>query len=373
MNENHIVYICFYLFFVLLAFLDVGRVRLTIGERKFFLGISVILLVFFAGCRWFDVEVGGEIFDYATYKYVFDNSLTIGTFWNDFQSSDSYIHSMDPGYVFFSSLFANILPNANIYFLFFSFLTIHFLVDGFKRNRIDGCIFLILFIYVTRLYIQYNFIMMRQALAIAIVWWAIPYILKEQSWKFCIWCGIAVLFHFSALVALIIPIFNRIIVSKSLSVIIVIISFCIALSGFNFLKLLLDVVGLRYVNYLVDIENGGNILNYVECLPFICVALFCKKKFAKGSEGNLYFNMLFFYVFILGFALISSVAMRVTSYFIYPFFFFVNWMNVHERKIVRTWGLNYMWVLYFMIYGIRLLGNFTTTSEYPYKMFFFNL
>lgn len=372
MNENHIVYICFYLFFLLVAFLDVGRVRLTIGERKFFLGISVILLVFFAGCRWFNVKIGGETFDYAAYEYVFDNPLSIKSFWDDFQSADSYIHSMDPGYVFFSSLFSNILPDANIYFLFFSFLTVYFLVDGFKRNRIDKYIFLILFVYVTRLYIQYNFIMMRQALAIAIVWWAIPYILKRQSWKFCIWCGIAVFFHFSALVAFVFPMFNRIVISKSLSVVLMLVSLGIALSGFNFLLLGLNLLGLRYTNYLIDIGGGGNILNYVECLPFVCIALFYKKEFAKGSEGNMYFNMLVFYVFILGFALISSVAMRITSYFIYPFFFFIYWMNASKIKVVKGWWLNYMWILYFMVYGVRVLGNFITTSVYPYRMFFFN-
>lgn len=372
MNENHIVYICFYLFFLLLAFVDVGRIRLTVKEWKFFLGISILALSLFAGCRWFDVQIGGTIFDYASYEYVFDNPLSLKTFRSEFQGSDTYIHTMDPGYVFFSSLFANIWSDANVYFLFFSCLTVYFLVNGFRRNRIDGCIFLILFIYVTRLYVQYNFIMMRQALALALVWWAIPYILRKQSWKFYLWCGIAALFHFSALVACIMPLFNRIIVSNSVAILLMIVSLVIALSGFNFLEVILNLLDLKYISYLTDIERGGNILNYVECLPFVCIALFYKKEFVKGTEGNMYFNMLIFYVFILGFALIASVAMRITSYFIYPFFFFVNWMNVYKKKTVKGWALNYMWVLYFMVYGIRLLGNYSTTSLYPYKMFFFN-
>ena len=82
--------------------------------------------------------------------------------------------------------------------------------------------------------------------------------------------------------------------------------------------------------------------------------------------------MLIFYIFCLGFTIVASVAMRITSYFIYPFFFFINWANVYKRNVVYKCGLNYIWILYFLVYGLRLLGNFKTTSDYPYKMFFFN-
>ena len=129
---------------------------------------------------------------------------------------------------------------------------------------------------------------------------------------------------------------------------------------------------IRYLNYLQDSENRGNLLNYAECLPFILVTFLYKKKFAKDSRENFFFNMLIFYIFCLGFTIVASVAMRITSYFIYPFFFFINWANVYKRNVVYKCGLNYIWILYFLVYGLRLLGNFKTTSDYPYKMFFFN-
>ena len=107
MNENYIVYICFYLFFLLFALIDASTVKLNIRERKFFLTVLVGVLGMFAGCRWFDVSVGGEIFDYAAYKYVYENPLNIGSFWEGFQNSDNYIRSMDPGcfIVFFIFIF----------------------------------------------------------------------------------------------------------------------------------------------------------------------------------------------------------------------------------------------------------------------------
>lgn len=83
---------------------------------KIFLTVLVGVLGMFAGCRWFDVSVGGEIFDYAAYKYVYENPLNIGSFWEGFQNSDNYIRSMDPGYVLLSSLFSYLFSNANIYF-----------------------------------------------------------------------------------------------------------------------------------------------------------------------------------------------------------------------------------------------------------------
>ena len=96
MNENYIVYICFYLFFLLFALIDASTVKLNIRERKFFLTVLVGVLGMFAGCRWFDVSVGGEIFDYAAYKYVYENPLNIGSFWEGFQTiiSDQWILDM---------------------------------------------------------------------------------------------------------------------------------------------------------------------------------------------------------------------------------------------------------------------------------------
>ncbi|MFR3852835.1 EpsG family protein [Odoribacter splanchnicus] len=372
MNENYIVYICFYLFFLLFALIDASTVKLNIRERKFFLTVLVGVLGMFAGCRWFDVSVGGEIFDYAAYKYVYENPLNIGSFWEGFQNSDNYIRSMDPGYVLLSSLFSYLFSNANIYFLLISFLTVHLLVKGFQRNRIDQYIFLLIYIYVTRLYIQYNFIMMRQALAIVIVWWAMPFIFQHRKWKFWGYCLLASLFHFSALIAMIMPLFYKVRISRWIGLCVIIFSFCIAVSGFNFFDLFFSQTEIRYLNYLQDSENRGNLLNYAECLPFILVTFLYKKKFAKDSRENFFFNMLIFYIFCLGFTIVASVAMRITSYFIYPFFFFINWANVYKRNVVYKCGLNYIWILYFLVYGLRLLGNFKTTSDYPYKMFFFN-
>ena len=226
MNENYIVYICFYLFFLLFALIDASTVKLNIRERKFFLTVLVGVLGMFAGCRWFDVSVGGEIFDYAAYKYVYENPLNIGSFWEGFQNSDNYIRSMDPGYVLLSSLFSYLFSNANIYFLLISFLTVHLLVKGFQRNRIDQYIFLLIYIYVTRLYIQYNFIMMRQALAIVIVWWAMPFIFQHRKWKFWGYCLLASLFHFSALIAMIMPLFYKVRISRWIGLCVIIFSFC---------------------------------------------------------------------------------------------------------------------------------------------------
>ena len=52
MNENYIVYICFYLFFLLFALIDASTVKLNIRERKFFLTVLVGVLGMFAGCRY---------------------------------------------------------------------------------------------------------------------------------------------------------------------------------------------------------------------------------------------------------------------------------------------------------------------------------
>ena len=174
-------------------------------------------------------------------------------------------------------------------------------------------------------------------------------------------------------------ILNRIKIPLKYCVIIICISLCAALVLPNLISNFLVQLGgvaplifAKYVSYIQDESSGGNLLNYIECLPFIIIAFKYKKEITADKNGNLFFNMFIFYMFIIGFALISSVAMRITSYFIYPFFFFVSWINQYKRTTSLTKIMNYVWLCYFMIYGIRLLGNYSTTSDYPYKIFFFN-
>lgn len=380
MNENHLIYIGLYFFCSLFALIDIWPVKVEYRQKVILLACVATILCVFAGFRWFDVSIGGEIFDYAAYEHAYTHPLDLTNFGDSYQNADNYIRGMDPGYLFISSIFANyICSNANVFFLIVSTLTIFFLIKGFQNNHINKYIFLLLYIYVTRLYIQYNYIMMRQALAMSIVWWAFSYINKNQSKKFILSCIIATAIHLSAGISLIALILNKIKIPLKYCVIIICISLCAALVLPNLISNFLVQLGgvaplifAKYVSYIQDESSGGNLLNYIECLPFIIIAFKYKKEITADKNGNLFFNMFIFYMFIIGFALISSVAMRITSYFIYPFFFFVSWINQYKRTTSLTIIMNYVWLCYFMIYGIRLLGNYSTTSDYPYKIFFFN-
>ena len=378
MNENHVIYICLYCFFSICALLDIWPIKIQYRQKIILLTCSAGILCLFAGCRWFDVSVGNEIFDYAAYEYAFTHPLDLKDFSYSYQNADNYIRGMDPGYLFISSIFARYLcANANVFFLLVSILTVYFLVKGFQNNQLNRYIFLLLYIYVTRLYIQYNFIMMRQALAMSIVWWAFAYISKNQNRKFILSCLIAAAIHMSAVIALLALFLNKVKFSLKCCIVLIGISICAAIALPNLLEVVLTHMGAiaplimaKYLSYIQEASSGGNILNYVECLPFLVIAFKYKNEITADQKGNLFFNMFIFYMFIIGFALVSSVAMRITSYFIYPFFFLTSWLNQHKRTTLLTKGLNYVWLCYFMIYGIRLFGNYHTTSDYAYKIFF---
>lgn len=74
--------------------------------KSLFLLFSLCLLVIFAGGRWSSLEVGYDvgIFDYGTYKNIYNAPLNIVSFFSDYKDSSWEIRGQEIGYVFYSSL-----------------------------------------------------------------------------------------------------------------------------------------------------------------------------------------------------------------------------------------------------------------------------
>ena len=94
--------------------------------------------------------------------------------------------------------------NFNLYLLFTNFLLVVLFYKSMKQNEIRTGLFFILFFFAARLYLQYNFILLRQAIAMTIIWmWAFPFLLRKEKIKFllCLIC-LAAAFHYTALICI---------------------------------------------------------------------------------------------------------------------------------------------------------------------------
>lgn len=379
-------YILLFFVFFLMAQFDIWSIKLNKNSQQGMYFFSLALMVFFAGCRWFNVPLNPEpgvwqIFDYTSYEYTYDNALPLSNFISNYVNAEPFIKSMDIGYVFVSSFFSlYIFSDANCFFLMVSFVTITILAFGFKRNHIKNSLFVILFIFLTRLYFQYNFIMIRQAISMVVVWWAMPYITQQKFWKFFFFCILGGLFHFTALLFVISYFFPKINFSNKFLMCIIPIFLILSVSGLADKIFLMAIEqGLMYVGlgekgaaYIGNgiYKNGINPLNFLEMMPFLYFALKHRIDMCQTPEGKLFFNMTVFYVLFMIITMNFLFLVRFSSYYIYAFFYVINVayskVKIYENRVIY----GYAFMLYFFLYGVRFINaNFYSTG---YNLFFLN-
>lgn len=379
-------YIALFFVFFLMANTDIWDVRLNRCSWRGLYIFALTLLVLFAGCRWFDVPLvtasgTWQVFDYTSYEYVYDNPLSLSSFVANYWNAESAIKSMDIGYVFVSSFFSQyIFTDANLFFLTVSLITVILFASSLKRNHIQNGMFLILFIFLTRLYFQYNFIMMRQAISMVIVWWALPFVVQKKFLKFLFFCVLGGLFHFTAFLFVIAYFLPKINLSNRSILYTILIFLILAISGVTdriFLFIIERVVvyvGLSekaaaYIGSEVY-RSGINPLNFLEMAPFLYFALKYRNVMCETPGGKLFFNMTVFYVLFMILTMNFLFLARFSSYYMYAFFFVVSTMferiKIYGNRVIY----GYAFVIYFFIYGIRFIhANFYSTG---YHLFFLN-
>ncbi|MEG0467816.1 MAG: EpsG family protein [Mucinivorans sp.] len=379
-------YIALFFVFFLMSNFDIWNIKLNQRSKRWMYFCALALMVLFAGCRWFNVPLNPEpgvwiIFDYTAYETVYDNPLSITNFFSDWLDSGNIAKSMDPGYVFISSFFSNyIFTNANLFFLTLSLFTVVVFAKGLNRNHINYGIFIILFIFLTRLYFQYNFIMMRQAVAMSIVWWAIPFIHKKQFWKFTLFCILGGLFHFTAFLFVIVYFLPRFQFSNKFLLICLPILFAFSLLGitdFVILKILstgLGSIGLDdKINAYIGNElysRGINPLNFVEIVPFLYFAIKYRVSMCATQEGKFFFNLFILYIVFMIITMNMMALTRISSYYLYSIFFIVSFAFKEIRLLGNRVIYGYAFIIYFFIYGVRFINaNF---PAYGYHLFFLN-
>jgi hypothetical protein len=375
-------------FFILIGFcffftnVEILSIHISTYKKHVVLILVCSILIIFAGGRWYQVTYGSVVFDYSEYEYLYKNPLSIGNFMYEYKNHpDVHYRKMDIGYLFISSFFSNYITSIpNWFFMIISLVSIFLFVKGIKRNNMGNIVILILFVFLNRLYFQYNFIIMRQALAMAIVWFAIPLIVERKLIKFVLVCFIASLIHFTALFFIITYWLPRFKFSNKFLIFTIPIIFVLGITHITdnvvFMgveKIITTVVGADsglITAYLLNDElKGINLFNFIEILPFFVLAIHFRREMCATVNGKLFFNMLVFYTLFLILTMNFLVLTRLSSYFIYSYFFVLSFAYRH----INSWRikvlLGYFLCFYFTVYAIRFLSsNFLI---YGYNFFLF--
>ena len=382
MISNIIPFLLFVLCFWMLAQVDALPLKISPPHKRVLLLFALCILMVFAGGLWSHYEVGYDlpVFDYGTYKNIYLSPLYIPDFFQEYASAGYEIKSMEPGYLLYSSLCTLLFgSHYNLYLLFTNCILIILLYKSLRNNNIKYAYFFLLFFFASRLYLQYNFILLRQAIALSIVWaWGFPYLVKGNRGKFFLVVFSASLFHFTALLSLLALFFNR-----NFNVGYFIVGFAIlmvlSITGVMdslFLSLMqhgLSVVGIsdglgeKLGKYVADDDfRKLNVLTFIEAIPFGYIAIRYRKELCSTHWGRFYHNM--FYVFMLLLALTMNFGFltRACQYFIFSYFFLLAFYFQTAKPTTEKRYFLILLSCYFLIYSVRYIFIWFYEDKYSF-------
>lgn len=319
----------------------------------------VFSLVFFTGLR------GNIEPDYENYLDIFNNSklgINLG---------------VEPGFYYLNSFISNWGLDFQWVIFLMALFTVIIKINFFIKNS-KNYLFSFL-IYYCSMFFLYDFIAIRQALAMAIFMISVPYIVERKFLPYLICIIFASTFHLSALVLLPIYFFIHLSFNKFIFYIILLLSTLTSVFKYDIhlTSLLLDYISLPgFANNKIEIyaiEDIYAALSFRQLiLGFLFVYLFSKKM----DKSILVFINLYIFGIMIATLLneIPQLSYRLKAYFFWTEAILVVYF---VDKLLK----NYVWikiVAYLILgalYSLSLYSYFLVLSQrhesyiYPYKLF----
>lgn len=335
-----LVYIILALVVMIPALNETGR-RTQSEEKLLYFSLFVLLLV--TGLRYKHGDYGG-------YELAYEEDFDIGQDWGYYQIQllFHYFNLPFSVFVFAISLFGVIALNR-----------------AFQISLwpLFGMVFVL-----GKIFTFYAMSGIRQYIAMVICWWAAGELLRtNRKQVFVLMVVIAYLFHGSALVFLPMLLFvNR---EFKLNVILYMLLAAVFMglfweSVFQYVIDLNDTVDQRFGNYLRDPdEEGMNMLNYVENLLFLLLAILVRKQAVKKIpyyDFFLYMFVIYCAIFLVGHNV--RVVKRVRDYFAISYAFivpaFIYLVEKKSQTLVKV-----VFILYFILLMFRSFAVYDSAFE----------
>jgi hypothetical protein len=308
------------------------------------------------------LDVGGS--DYFIYESAYNLSENI-----------IYFLQFEPGYNLLMLIFSKSGFSFNDFLFIVTAISSFFLFEAIKK--ITNFFFLGLLIYLAKLYIFYNFVLIRQMIAIPFVWIALYYLINQNNRKFFIFTLIAFLFHFSAFVLFFVFFIRNL--KWTIGKLLTVLSIC-ALFGFLssiFMESLIDRIPLigDKLSFYLKREQSINPLNLVETFGILFLATYYKSVLTKKIRYySSYYNLLVVFTIILLAFYNIDVFKRVRDYFIVSYVVILPCIIMSTKGISKYLIFIFM-ILYLLFLYIRSIAVFDTTTGgignlIPYKNLF---
>lgn len=334
-----LVYIIYFIFFIVLAV----EYDLNPFKNGTLLVIVIILLGLLAGLRGPDV---GK--DYESYKIIFDDIYELGRI-----NTGTFLPVLEPGFslivIVFRFLFHYnyVLP----IMLFFGLTSVLLKVISIKQLSVNP--YVVILFYFSHYFLLHEMTQIRIGLAASIFFIALIYYIKGNRWVCLLLIMVSVLFHYSAIIYLVIFLLDSNRFNKAAYAGLLIVSLVLGYLKLPLLNFLgdfipgnlpgrLDIYATVVENGLADTINVFNVLNLLNIAVCVYFIIFIPKQKLLVNKPILFFlkcNILsiFFLSLLSG---LPSLAFRVSELFglmsIFVYASLINYLPFGKLNILIT-------------------------------------
>lgn len=374
------------IFFLLIALIYHYDYRKNSLYKNWWYYILLIIFILISGLRY---RLG---FDTINYELGYPKLPNLSNYFlYDFEDT-----RYGRGFIFLVSIAKSISDEFFILQFLHAFILNVLLFNFFKKY--SPYIFSCILLYYACDYLYFNFMILRESLAVVIFLYAFQFILNKKWLKYYFWCFIAILFHPSAAFVLFLPIFRFKIFNNffSLNKTFLITSTCFFLIGIYIAAVFFDAIQLLEME---DVDNyidryGGSlegegifgrslkyfILIIVQVFLYPLIILFVIKKKPKlfyllyndGKSKEIYTKtydyriILCLSIYVSLISLFVPILLRFNNYLI-PFVW-IGLANIYIPifKRFKTYALNkyvFSFLFIFPLLFVNIYGTFFANSQ----------
>ena len=292
-------YLCIFLVLVFGALFEQFRHSPRDNQRLFWL--SYLMLMLTAGLRY---ETGG---DWTSYTEIFDMIEPI----DRVMVGNSYYFDVMPlewGYKYLNSILKWVCDNVQFLFFVVALIISSFVFKGISRYSLAPITSVL--IYFGILFFALDMIVLRQGIAVALVFWGYRFVEEKKFWHFFAVCIAAMLFHVSAIVGLAVYLMcrkrysTRLLTLLAIGFVGVLVLQVRWLGGIATLLLSTQVdavVAHKIVAYTTNEGYAvarGLSLGLLANLGVLAAVLWRRKELEKQPYFNLFLNLFVLYLFV---------------------------------------------------------------------------
>jgi hypothetical protein len=357
------IYYAILILFFIFSVLDEYLIKIK-DNRKGLFYFCVIIMVLFVGLR------GNVEPDYLHYLNIYKNSS-----WTNIIRSNS-VESVESGYQFLNILFKTFYIEFQGLLFFMAFFTIYLKFKFLKAYSPKYIISILL--YYCSLFFLYEFIAIRQALAMSIFMISLPYVIERKFYKFLGLIILASLFHISVIIVIPFYFIGTKKINKKLITIVLIFCFIINILQvvLPLVNILSTVIPLSGTQAKLEYYSKDNEFAITSIRLLIFSFIFLLYKWYRDSERyNLFFNIFFIGIlFSTIFNGIPQFAYRIKVYFLWTDI--ILWVLIIEDLFkkkstpkVLCYGILIAIYVFTLIEFLDAISQRSDNYIYPFKFF----